>query len=520
MTSTRAPLPTFVGPASGKKVEIRPPTHPEQRPVAARPAAHLAASSTRRRDAQIWVRSPAHASRRRSRRRSRGASSSGGSGRGGGARRTYSDVAEDAVKSKDAAERKLSREGSSYAATARDAFRASARDLRAGARREHRRRGAPLDRQPARRARRHARPRREPRPRRRRRRGRLARRTPHAPTRRRRGGRQAPRVPPVPRRRHRARRPRRPRRRVRGPARTPRFRNPPNRRSPGSANALAAWGDLLDDPREAAPVLERAERRYETAANAELARLDRVDAGPASSAARSATFMSSQPGGCARGALEPRGRARETRRVRGSSGRRRGGERAVRLGVSNVRGGVRPRGIPPRRGRPRRVTSRCGGCGLVAAAQTLAGRRARRQGHERRAVRRALRRRASRARRRGGETSTRVRSSPRATSLRSTRRVRRRSVARNSCFACLAEGRARVTCTPRRCTPWRRSTPRTPRDGSVARRVRRRAARATRKTERRQRRRRCRSAAERGRAVVLVLGDAAKAADSISATRG
>ena len=61
----------------------------------------------------------------------RGASSSGGSGRGGGARRTYSDVAEDAVKSKDAAERKLSREGSSYAATARDAFLASARDLRA-----------------------------------------------------------------------------------------------------------------------------------------------------------------------------------------------------------------------------------------------------------------------------------------------------------------------------------------------------------------------------------------------------
>ena len=69
-----------------------------------------------------------------------------------------------------------------------------------------------------------------------------------------------------------------------------------------------------------------------------------------------------------------------------------------------------------------------------------------------------------------------------------------------------------MTRTPRRCTPWRRSTPR-----FAARRIRRSAVSAprcasTRKITTQRRVANAECAAERGRAVVLVLGDAAKAA--------
>ena len=137
----------------------------------------------------------------------------------------------------------------------------------------------------------------------------------------------------------------------------------------GAANALAAWGDLLDDPREAAPVLERAERRYETAANAELARLDRVDAGPASSAARSATFMSASADALA--ALWNLADARVKR-----------GECAGRLGDAEAANALFDSAFRTYEAACGRADSAAGddlggllhdwGCGLVAAAQTLA----------------------------------------------------------------------------------------------------------------------------------------------------
>ena len=298
----------------------------------------------------------------------RGASSSGGSGRGGGARRTYSDVAEDAVKSKDAAERKLSREGSSYAATARDAFLASARDLRAA-----------LDENTGGAARHWiANPR-----------------AAHDATLALGeslalaaaadvvASRVGPLTPQLVAAEADAKRracllyrdaaaalddlaalgvasadqPERPDFETHQTAVV------------GAANALAAWGDLLDDPREAAPVLERAERRYETAANAELARLDRVDAGPASSAARSATFMSASADALA--ALWNLADARVKR-----------GECAGRLGDAEAANALFDSAFRTYEAACGRADSAAGddlggllhdwGCGLVAAAQTLA----------------------------------------------------------------------------------------------------------------------------------------------------
>ena len=298
----------------------------------------------------------------------RGASSSGGSGRGGGARRTYSDVAEDAVKSKDAAERKLSREGSSYAATARDAFLTSARDLRAA-----------LDENTGGAARHWiANPR-----------------AAHDATLALGeslalaaaadvvASRVGPLTPQLVAAEADAKRracllyrdaatalddlaalgvasadqPERPDFETHQTAVV------------GAANALAAWGDLLDDPREAAPVLERAERRYETAANAELARLDRVDAGPASSAARSATFMSASADALA--ALWNLADARVKR-----------GECAGRLGDAEAANALFDSAFRTYEAACGRADSAAGddlggllhdwGCGLVAAAQTLA----------------------------------------------------------------------------------------------------------------------------------------------------
>jgi len=298
----------------------------------------------------------------------RGASSSGGSGRGGGARRTYSDVAEDAVKSKDAAERKLSREGSSYAATARDAFLTSARDLRAA-----------LDENTGGAARHWiANPR-----------------AAHDATLALGeslalaaaadvvASRVGPLTPQLVAAEADAKRracllyrdaatalddlaalgvasadqPERPDFETHQTAVV------------GAANALAAWGDLLDDPHEAAPVLERAERRYETAANAELARLDRVDAGPASSAARSATFMSASADALT--ALWNLADARVKR-----------GECAGRLGDAEAANALFDSAFRTYEAACGRADSAAGddlggllhdwGCGLVAAAQTLA----------------------------------------------------------------------------------------------------------------------------------------------------
>ena len=395
----------------------------------------------------------------------RGASSSGGSGRGGGARRTYSDVAEDAVKSKDAAERKLSREGSSYAATARDAFLTSARDLRAA-----------LDENTGGAARHWiANPR-----------------AAHDATLALGeslalaaaadvvASRVGPLTPQLVAAEADAKRracllyrdaatalddlaalgvasadqPERPDFETHQTAVV------------GAANALAAWGDLLDDPREAAPVLERAERRYETAANAELARLDRVDAGPASSAARSATFMSASADALA--ALWNLADARVKR-----------GECAGRLGDAEAANALFDSAFRTYEAACGRADSAAGddlgGLLHLGGAAWSPPRKPSRtprapsrtrttRGPPRSAPPRITR---STPRRRNFDTRP---SSPRATSRRSARRVRRRSVARNSCFACLAGGRARVTCTPRRCTPWRRSTPR-----FAARRIRRAA---------------------------------------------
>ena len=249
MTSTRAPLPTFVGPASGKKVEIPSPNTPRAAAVAARPAAHLAASSTRRRDAQIWVRSPAHASRRRSRRRSSRRVVERRVRRGGG-RDARTDVAEDAVKSG-------TPPSASSVSVPRTPRRRATRSSRARA--TSRARRAPAARRatgsptcaphdatlalgesppsppPPTWSPRASTPRPNSSP---------PRRTPSA-------------VCPVPRRRHRARRPRRLRRRVRGPARTPDSK--PTKRRCRRHERARRVGRLLDDLREVAPVLECAE---------------------------------------------------------------------------------------------------------------------------------------------------------------------------------------------------------------------------------------------------------------------
>ena len=420
MTSTRAPLPTFVGPASGKKVEIPSPNTPRAAAVAARPAAHLAASSTRRRDAQIWVRSPAHASRRRSRRRSsrrvverrvrsrwRGATHvlGRGGGRGqvqgrrraqalqggflvrrDGARRVPRERARDLRAALDENTGGAARHWIANPRAAHDATLALGESLalaaaadvvasrvgpltpqlvaaEADAKRRacllYRDAAAALDDLAA-----------------------LGVASADQPER-------------------------------------PDFETHQTA-VVGAANALAAWGDLLDDPREAAPVLERAERRYETAANAELARLDRVDAGPASSAARSATFMSASAD-----ALAALWNLADARVKRGECAGRLGDAEAANALFDSAfrtyeaacgRAGFR------RRGRPRRVTSRPG-CGLVAAAQTLAdAARAVKDTNDARSA--ALCAAAHhRARRRGGETSTRVRVLRRR--LRSAQRVGR-----------------------------------------------------------------------------------------------
>ena len=313
--------------------------------------------------------------------RSRGGSSSGGSGGGGGlgARRTYSDVVEDAVKSKDAAERKLSKEGSAYAATARDAFLASASDLRAaldentgGAARHwitnpHAAHDATLA---------------------------LGESLALAAA----AGVVASRVGPLTPQLAAAEADAKRRAcllyrdaaaaldqlaalgvKSRDQPELPDFHT---RQTAvvGAANALAAWGDLLDDPREAAPILERAERRYETAADAELARLNRIEerstaatsysaSASASSSSSSASFMSASADALA--ALWNLADARVKR-----------GECAGRLGDAESANALFESAFRTYEAACGRADSAAGddlggllhdwGCGLVASAQTFA----------------------------------------------------------------------------------------------------------------------------------------------------
>ena len=300
--------------------------------------------------------------------RSRGGSGGGGGG-GLGARRTYSDVVEDAVKSKDAAERKLSKEGSAYAATARDAFLASASDLRAaldentgGAARHwithpHAAHDATLA---------------------------LGESLALAAA----AGVVASRVGPLTPQLAAAEADAKRRAcllyrdaaaaldelaalgvKSRDQPELPDFQT---RQTAvvGAANALAAWGDLLDDPREAAPILERAERRYETAADAELARLNRVEArSTATSASASASFMSASADALA--ALWNLADARVKR-----------GECAGRLGDAESAKALFDAAFRTYEAACGRADSAAGddlggllhdwGCGLVASAQTFA----------------------------------------------------------------------------------------------------------------------------------------------------